>query len=214
MSEILDRFLDCATTDERVQFLLHRTKQSRVALFDEWSKDERLKATDVVALPSGFQAVISAFVCGLGQIVGSKPTFYVKPNPEWKLDKKEADDLGPETVERMARCVPLENGTYKSQRRWVVIKGPTALPAEKGIQALWQYGPNAESGLGRNRLVEISASEYINATASEQSKKAQEESALRIRVAETEAEVARAELEELRAELDSLKKHKNKRGKG
>ena len=202
-SAALDRMLELDTTDERVQQLRMMTDEGRRVLFDEWSQDNRCRASDVVALPMVFQVPLVRFICGDPQkgLTGSGVNFYVRPNPEWNPPEKL--QLEPEVVDGMKKTVLLENGTRGKGRQYVPIRNATVCPSSKGIQAMLQFGPTATSALGRGRLEEISAQDYALETAGAEQKGVIDD-------ALSKAESAAEESKRLRAELAALKKRRNR----
>ena len=200
-SSALEKMLDLETTDERVQQLRMMTDEGRRVLFEEWSQDDRLMASDVVALPMAFQVPLVNFICGHPQrgLVGSGKTFYVKPNADWNPPEKLG--LEKEVIESMRRTVLLENGSRNNGRQYVPIRKATVVPSDKGIQAMLQFGPSATSDLGRNRLIELTAAEYATESAGAEQKQAIEKATQR-------ADTVLEENERLKRELEKLKKRR------
>ena len=163
-SPALDRFLSITDHDEREQHLRIQTAQGRQIIMEEWSRDDRLKATDISALPFVYRNQVVQYVVGNPQkgLSGSGRSFYVKPNPSWTPPPSE--EIPDEVADNMRREIRLENGSRSNKRQFVPIRMATAMPAAKGIQALELFGPFAESIRDRGRLVEISAREYATDT--------------------------------------------------
>ena len=208
-SPALDRILALNTTWEREQALRMMPEHGRLILFEEWSRHDDLRAVDIVSLPFDLQAHFVSFVCGNPQkgITGSAQNFYVKPNPHWSAP--ESMNIDKEIQDKMRACVNLENGTRHNKRQWVHIEKATALSADKGVQAMSLFGPNAEFPQDRNRLIEITALEYALETASKgpQKEKAGETA---LALAEKKAEQAKKELAKLRREMTLLKNKQKK----
>lgn len=195
-SVALNNILDLTTTDERVQALRMMTDEGRRVLLDEWAKDSRCRATDVVALPLPFQVPLVSFICGDPQkgMQGSGINFYCKPNPNWEPPANAG--IGDEQAQSMRECILLENGTRGKGRQYVPVRKPIVMPSKKGIQAMIQFGPDSDNVMGRGRLVEITEKEYALATAGKEQREA--------------LKASQQEVEELREELAKSKKGKRK----
>lgn len=135
----IDRILDdilASEPHERELALRSRTQVERDALFVLWAESERLRVTDIVALPQPYQAELVSFVVGdprRGR-VGVGRMF---------------------EVEAVNGPVSLERGMRANKRLFYVIDKRTTLDARQAIHALGLYGPDAEMPSNRNKLREV-----------------------------------------------------------
>lgn len=122
--------------DERVFWLRSRTESERLALWQVLAAYPDLRATDVATLPQPYQAELCRFVCGDPQrgIGASGRAWAIEPT-----DKP----------------VSFQVGTYQNRRRMMTIDKATHLQASLAINALVNYGPDAQIGINRGLLREV-----------------------------------------------------------
>jgi len=164
-SRYLQELLDERDPEMRGDWLRMRTAAQRVQVLSEWASDPRLMVTDIVSLPSPYNVLLEQFVVGNPRknIVGTGAIFYLGPNEDWKPKTK----WGAETCTALQQGVQLDNGFKRGkrgriQRQLIPINVPQAFPADRAISAMYQYGPESENPMARNRLKEYTARQFAD----------------------------------------------------